>query len=161
MRRSRNSCGKCTELERRISILESKIDARPSRTDDVRGTSKEGFSATDAAGRSAENAPRLAGATVDGSVDCIDFTGQNVSTERWLTQGAKPKRKRVVTSTPVRSAATTPIHSGHQSRCTARTENYNISGPLQTQQPIPLQNRFECLRHLEPVVSRETTQDRG
>ena len=95
MRKPRNSSNKWTELEQRISTLESIIDARLSKTD-IRGVPNEGSSATGTANGNAENAPQLADMTSDESVG-IDFTKQNVSTDCWQRQGARPKRKKVLT----------------------------------------------------------------
>ncbi|MCP4456467.1 MAG: hypothetical protein GY816_00325 [Cytophagales bacterium] len=119
-------------LEQRIAALESLMDAKI-----------EGSPATGAANEKADQL--LAGfITLDESLG-NSFTKQNVSTAYWESKGAKPKnRGKVVTSTPLRSAAVKPTLSGHEQ--------------ARIQQPIKLQNRFECLANLEPAAPRIKTE---
>lgn len=50
---------KCTELERRMSILESKIDCLSSKNDELRKTSHEGTTTTEAITVNVMNEPQL------------------------------------------------------------------------------------------------------
>ncbi|XP_060772954.1 uncharacterized protein LOC132883391 isoform X1 [Neoarius graeffei] len=133
MGKPRNSSNKWTELEKRISSLESMINARLLRI--------EGSPAADTAKGNAGNVQHLNDGNLDESVD---FTKQNVSTDCWKRQGARPKNKRALTSTPLWSDAVKPtVYEYH------RAENYRYT------QPITLQNRFQCLTDMEPVVPRK------
>lgn len=119
-------------LEQRISALESLLGDRLSKT--------EGSPETGAANAKADQRPAdVTFVTLD-ETPGKSFAKQNVSrpTHYWESKGARPKnRDKILTSTPVRSAAARPTFSG---------------------QPIKLQNRFECLEQVEPVAPRIKTE---
>ena len=152
--RRRRSCSKCTELEQRISALESKIGALSSKTDELRETSHEVSTVTTG---NAENVTQQS----SNSIECIDLTKQNESSEPWRRQGARPKSKKrntrtVRTSTPVNS----DVNSRPRIRNTDRSANHRACGPRGDPEPLKLWNRFECLQDVREVFPREKTQNR-